>query len=91
MVSQETTHLDIEPALVGTLHLEGLQVPHVNLKDDPFVHTRLRIGETEYTYDRSFPIVGHSAVMPAALAGLLEEDRLVLVAERNDRYYVYVA
>ena len=53
--------------------------------------TRLRVGETEYTYDRSYPIKGHSAVMPGAIAELQAQGRQVLVAERSDRYYVYLA
>lgn len=91
MARHQTTHLDIDPSLVGTLHLEGLDVQLVNLGDERGVHTRLRVGETEYTYDRSFPIQGHSAVMPAAIAELRREERRLLVAERNNRYYIYVA
>ncbi len=91
MVAQEATPLQIGPSLIGTLELEGFEVPYVNLADQPFVHTRLRVGETEYTYDRSYPIKGHSAVMPSAVAELLAEGRQVLAVERSERYYLYLA
>ena len=91
MVAQEVTHLEVDPSLMGTLELTGFEVPYVDLEDEPFVHTRLRVGGTEYAYDRSFPITGHSAVMPGAIAELQAQGRRVLVAERNERYLVYVA
>ena len=91
MAAQEEAPLSLDPSLVGALELETFQVPFVNLVDQPFLHTRLRIGETEYMYDRSYPITGHSAVMPGAIADLQAEGRQVLVAERDERYYVYLA
>jgi hypothetical protein len=91
MAAQEPPALQIEPSSLGTLELDTFTVPYANLADRPFVHTRLRLGEVEYAYDRSYPIFGHSAVMPAAVAELLAEGRNVLVVERNKRYYVYLA
>ena len=91
MAAEAPTGLEIDSSLVGTLELPELKVPYVDLNDQPVVHTRLRVGETEYTYDRSFPIKGHSAVMPDAIAELQAQGRQVLVAERNERYYVYLA
>ena len=91
MTTQTPTNLEIDPSLVGTLELAGFDVPYVNLEAQPFVHTRLLVGGTEYTYDRTYPIKGHSAVMPGDVAELQEQGRQVLVAERNERYYVYLA
>ena len=91
MATEAPTGLKIDPSLVGTLELEGFEVPYVNLQGQPFVHTRLLVGGTEYAYDRTYPITGHSAVMPGAIAGLQAEGRQVLVAERTERYYVYLA
>ncbi len=91
MVGQEAAPLQIVPSLIGTLELDGFEVPYVNLRDQPFVHTCLRVGETEYKYDHSYPTKGHSAVMPGAVADLLAEGRRVLVAERSERLYVYLA
>ncbi len=91
MVSEKTAALQIDAALVGALQLEGFEVPYTHLDDEENIHTDLRVGETEYTYDRSFPTKGHSATMPAAIAELQAEGRQVLVAERSERYYVYLA
>lgn len=91
MASDTTDALQIDGALVGVLQLDGLEVPYTNLENEENIHTNLRVGETEYTYDRSFPMTGHSAVMPAAIAELQSEGRQVLVAERGERYYVYLA
>lgn len=91
MVGQEATPIEIDPSIVGALELDTFHVPYVYLGDQPSVHSRLRVGETEYAYERSYPVRGHSAVMPAAMADLLAEGREVLVAERNERLYVYLA
>ncbi|MEX0785913.1 MAG: hypothetical protein WD939_04695, partial [Dehalococcoidia bacterium] len=64
------THLEIDPSLVGELELETGPVPYVNLEAQPVMHNQLRVGATEYTYERSFPIKGHSAVLPAVVAEL---------------------
>lgn len=87
----EGTPPDIDPSLVGRLELAGFDVPYVDLRDRPLAHTRVFLNGTEYTYDRSYPIRGHSAVMPDAMAELLAQGRQVLVAERDERYYVYLA
>ncbi len=91
MTAEAPTHLEVDPSLVGGLDLGTIEVPYVNLESQPGVHTRLLVGETAYTYDRSYPIKGHSAVMPGAVAELVAEGRQVLVAERGERYYVYLA
>ena len=91
MAAQVAAPLQIDPTLIGELELDALKIPYVNLEDEPYVHTRLLVGETEYTYDCSFPVKGHSAVMPAALAEVQADGRRPLVAERGKRYYVYLA
>jgi len=91
MVTEEAAPLEIDPAEVGDLELDRFEVPYVDLEGAPLMHSRLIVGDTEYVYLRSFPIKGHSAVMPAAVAALVAEGRRVLVAERTDRYYVFVA
>ena len=82
---------EIDRALIGTLGLAGQDVPYVDLEDWPFIGSRLIVDGTEYTYNRSFNILGHSAVMPAAVAELRAQGKAILVAQRKDRYYVYVA
>ena len=91
MVAQEGAPLEVDPSLIGTLELAGFAVPYVDLQELPFLGTRLAVDDTEYTYNRSFNILGHSAVMPAAVAELQAQGRKILVAQRKDRYYVYVA
>ena len=83
--------LEIDPARIGRLELAEVVVPYVDLRDFPSVCTRLRVGDAEYAYDRSYPIRGGSAVMPAAVVELQAVGRQVLVAERDERYYVYLA
>lgn len=91
MAASEGTQLEIDPSLIGTLELEGLDVSYVNLGNEPLARGQLRVGGTDYAYHRSFPITGHSAVMPDAVRDLLSDEKQVLVAERGGRYYVYLA
>ncbi len=83
--------LEIESSLVGTLELEGTNATYVNLEGLAAIPTRLRVAEVEYAYERSFPIRGHSAVLPEALAELENSGKRVVVAERTERYILFVA
>jgi len=89
MSTEAPAHLEIDPSRIGELDLGAVKVPLVDLEDEPLVHTHLRAADTEYVYQRSYPIRGHSAVMPAYVAELLQQGRRVLVGERDERYYVY--
>jgi len=91
VTDQAEPPLDVDPSLIGELELDRFEVPYADLNDERLMHTRLLVSGTEYVYLRSFPIRGHSAVMPAAVAELLAEGRQLLIAERNERYYVYSA
>jgi len=91
MTTGAPTHLDVDRSLIGQLDLGEFEVPYVQIDQEPLIHTHLRVGDTEYTYQRSYPIKGHSAVMPGYVAELLQGERKVLVAERDERYYVYLA
>ena len=83
--------VEIELALVGTLELEGTNATYVNLEQLATIPTRLRVADVEYAYERTFPVQGHSAVLPEALAELESDGRRVVVAERTERYILYVA
>ena len=83
--------LEIDPEGVGTLWLDSLGVPYVYLEGIDSVQARLRLGETEYAYERSYPVKGHSAVMPQDARELMEQGKRLLVAERGERFYVYLA
>ena len=85
----EAPTLEIELSLIGSLELEGVDVAYVNLEQLAAIPVRLRVAGIEYNYDRSFPVHGHSAVLPQAIAEL-EEGQRVLVAERQKRYLVYL-
>lgn len=91
MTTREAEHYEIDPGTIGRLQLEDGAVPYVDLVAAPFIHSRLRAGDVEYVYERSFPARGHSAVLPEAVRELREKDKRFLVAERGDRYYIYVA
>jgi hypothetical protein len=91
MAAPAAARLEVQPSLLGTLALGSFEVPYVDLASQDLVHTRLAVGDDEYAFQRSYPIKGHSAVMPAYVAEALAEGRRVLVAERQERYYVYLA
>ncbi len=91
MATEQAQPTEIASSRLGNLELEQLRVPYVNLEGEPFVGTRIRVGGTEYTYSQSYPITGHSAVMPGAIDKLQSEGKQVLVAERGERYYLYLS
>ena len=91
MTTEQAEPMEIDASLVGTLGLAGFEVPYVDLEALPEVRSRLLVAGTEYTYERTFPIKGHSAIMPAAIEELQAEGKRILVAERDERYYVYLA
>ena len=91
MVTQEEGAIEVDPRQLGTLELANFEVPYVDLEEEPAIRNKLRLNGTEYTYLRSFPIQGHSAVMPAAVEELQAQSKRILVAERKERYYVFAA
>jgi hypothetical protein len=91
MVTPTVDKLRVEADRLGTFELDGEELPFVDLNDAPFVHTCLVVGATEYRFHRSYPVRGHAAVMPDDVAELRAAGKQLLVAERGDRYYLYVA
>ena len=91
VTTEEITHYEIDPGAIGRLQLEDEAVPYVDLDSAPYIHSRLRAGDVEYVYQRSFPARGHSAVLPEAVRELVGKNKRFLIAERDGRYYVYVA
>ncbi len=83
--------LDIDQSLLGSLELESTTAAYVNLEQLATIPTRLRSAGVEYAYERSFPVRGHSAVLPDVIAELEEQEHRVLVAERHERYILFVA
>ncbi len=90
MTTEQAAPLEIASSRLGKLELGQLDVPYVNLEDARSAHTRLKVGDVEYTYSQSYPVKGHSAVLPGVVAQLRSEGRQILVAERGERYYIYL-
>lgn len=90
MAAEPAPPLEIDPAQLGTLDLETYIVPYISLDDEPAIRARLQIAGTEYAYERSYPVKGHSAVMPEIVADAIADGRQVLVAERDNRYFLYL-
>ena len=91
MVTEEERAIPIDSQELGRLELGEFEVPYIDLEEERAVRNKLSLYDTEYTYVRSFPIQGHSAIMPGAVAELIGQGKRILVAERGNRYYVYVA
>ena len=90
MTPEQAAPLEIASSRLGKLELDQLDVPYVNLEDARSVYTRLKVGDVEYTYSQSCPIQGHSAVLPGVITQLQAEGHQILVAERGERYYLYL-
>jgi len=84
------TVLELEDDLLEAFPADGLTVPLVRLTDSetpPPVD--VKVGEQAYHYERSYPIKGHSAVMPGYLKEQVATGKKPLLIERPDRFYVY--
>jgi hypothetical protein len=83
---QEYEDTELEPITV-----DGVVVPVLRLNDIDLPAVELRVGGTEYLYDRSVPIKGHGAILPRYLADVITNGKKPLLVERIERYYVYLA
>lgn len=90
--------MELEPAQLGTLELDGIWVPYIDLVDEPFLPARVRVGGDEYAYNSSIMISGHSAVLPQRVRELRAAGKKVIIVERGafgtgktDRYMLFVA
>jgi len=90
MVTEEAG-IEVDPKQLGVLELADLELPYIDLEEAPAARNKLVLYDTEYTYLRSFPIKGHSAIMPGVVEEQIAAGKRILIAERNERYYVYVA
>jgi hypothetical protein len=82
---------EIDDSLLEPYQDNGLQVPSVRLTAGGPPDVEVRVGDQEYRYERSYPIKGHSAVMPGFLREQLAAGKRPLLIERADRFYVYLA
>ncbi len=84
---QQFEDVELEP-----LPLDGMLVPVLRLTQaDALPKTDIMVEGQEYRYDRSYPIKGHSAVLPRYLAEQMAVGKRPLLIERPDRFYVYFA
>ena len=83
--------LELNAADLGTLDLGGQWVTYVNLLDDAFLPTRIKIGADEYAYAGSIIISGHGAVLPGRVRELRGEGKKVAIVEHQDRYVLFVS
>ena len=82
MMQFEDTELD-------ELGLDGLLVPRIRMTTYGLPDINIAVGGTEYVYERSYPIKGHSAALPRMIREAMAEGKKPLVIERPDRFYVY--
>ena len=71
--------------------MDGIIVPLIKRTEPEPPTVEVRVDGHGYHYVRSYPIKGHSAVMPDFLREQLAEGKKPLIIERPDRFYVYVA
>lgn len=81
--------MEVDPAQLGTLALDGRWLPYIDLYDADFLPAQITVGKDEYIFRKSFIIMGHGAVMPQAIAELRAEGKRPIVVEREDRYYLF--
>jgi hypothetical protein len=82
--------LQIDPVQLGTLEMDGVWVPYLDLYDAEFVPTRLKIVNDEYAFARSAPVRGHGAVLPGEIRQARDAGKKPVIVERGDRYYLYL-
>ena len=82
--------LELDPAMLGTLELDGQWVPYVDMHTAEALPARVKMVDDEYAFQSSMIILGHSAVLPDRIRELRNAGKRPLVIEHEDRYYVYV-
>jgi hypothetical protein len=90
-IGRRSPLLEIHPESVGKFWLDTTAVPYVYLEREEAAQGLVRVGDTEYTFDHSYPVRGHSAIMPQKVRELMAEGKRLLVVEHGERLYVYLA
>jgi hypothetical protein len=83
--------VDVDVTQLGTLNMDGIWAPYIDLDNADLAPARIRVGNDEYAWESSIIIQGHSAVLPGHIRELRASGKKALIAEREDRYYVYVS
>ena len=82
--------MELDPNRLGTVEMDGQWVPYVDLYDEPFMPTRIAVGKDEYEFESSQIIFGHGATLPDKIRALRASGKKPIIAERANRYYVFV-
>ena len=82
---------EFEDALLEPFATDGVVVPLLRLtSEEQPPDSQIKVGDQAYNYDRSYPVKGHSAVMPGYLREQFAAGKKPLIVERPDRFYVYL-
>jgi hypothetical protein len=91
MISEQGAAVDIDPSQLGTLNMDGIWASYIDLDNAEIAPARIRIGADEYAWESSIIVQGHSAVLPQHIRDLRASGKKTIIAEREERYYVYVS
>ena len=83
--------MEIAAQNLGTVALDGMWAPYIDMVDADFLPTRITVGKDEYGYHSSMIIFGHGAVLPERIRELRAQGKKVVLVEREERYYVFVS
>lgn len=91
MANEMAQVLELDPSALGTLELDEMWVTYVDLYEEKFLPTLVRIGADEYAFNSSMPIFGHGATLPGKIRNLRAAGKKALIIQRGDRYYTFVS
>lgn len=92
MTTQVLTEREYTLDEMTVLSEDGVDVFHLNLVEDPGLPPYyLSVDGRRFAFSgRTYLIQGHGAVMPRELTAEMDEGRLPIIVEREDRYYLYL-
>ena len=90
-IDRRRVDVELDPKDLGTLELDGQWVPYVDLYDEKFIPARISVGRDEYAFNSSQIIFGHGATLPGKIRELRASGKKPIIAERANRYYVFVS
>jgi hypothetical protein len=81
--------LEFDDDVIEAFPVDGISVPLVRMTTGSIPTVQIRVDGRDYQYERSYPIKGHSAVMPPYIKEQAAAGKKPLLIERPDRFYVY--
>ena len=80
--------LEVNPARVGTLYADRVEVPYVEFgQAEPAL--KLVYGGEDYWYVRTLPLKGYGAVMARHVRELQGDGKKLILARFWERIYIY--